>query len=131
MPAQTSTTRQRILRPVLSTAIILGIASLLAFALNVGAATALHHILVARACGLANTPTMIADQNPAIPPPTPPTTAPNLPVGFFPGSYYRSQAIDFTEDLSAVPDAPPLNSLQLRWSFGDGTSLTTGTAPKH
>jgi PKD repeat protein len=131
MPAQNSTTRQRILRPLLSSAIILGIASLLAFALNVGAATAFHQTLAARACGLANTPTMIADKNPAIPTPITPSSDPNLPVGFFPGSYYRSQAIDFTEDLSAVPDAPPLDSLQLRWDFGDGTSLTTGTAPKH
>jgi PKD repeat protein len=131
MPVSTSTTWQRVLRPLLSAASILGIASLLALVLNTGAAVAFHQILLARACGLGNTPTMIADQNPAIPTPIYPYSDPNQPVGFFPGSYYRNQPIDFTEDLSAVPDAPPLDSIHLRWNFGDGTSLTTGTEPKH
>lgn len=131
MPAPTSTTWQRVLSPLLSGALILGMASLLALALNIGAATALHQLLVARACGLANTPTMLANQNPAIPTPIYPNSDPNQPAGFFPGSYYRSQPVDFTEDLSAVPGAPPKDSLQWRWNFGDGTSPASGAEPKH
>jgi PKD repeat protein len=52
-------------------------------------------------------------------------------VGFFPGAYYRAQSINFTEDLSTVPNAPPEKSLTLRWDFGDGSPHTSGPAPKH
>jgi PKD repeat protein len=131
MPVPTSTTWQRVRRPLLSAVLLLGFASLLALVLNIGAAAAFHHILVARACGLGNTPTMIADQNPAIPTPIYPNSDPNQPVGFFPASYYLSQPIDFTEDLSAVPGAPPKDTLQWRWNFGDGTQVASGAEPKH
>jgi PKD repeat protein len=85
----------------------------------------------ALACGLANTPTMIANSAPAIPTPVTPNSDPNQPVGFFPGAYYVNQPIAFTEDLSSVPNAPPLASLQLRWDFADGSAPIIGTAPHH
>lgn len=122
---------RRILAPLLSTTLILGVSSVLALTLTLGAPPLLGYTSLARACGLANTPTMIANNDPAIPTPVTPNSDPNQPVGFFPGAYYRAQTIDFTEDLSTVPNAPPKNSIKFRWDFGDGTALQTGVEPRH
>ncbi|HLW02079.1 MAG TPA: PKD domain-containing protein [Ktedonobacterales bacterium] len=131
MPERVHSAWRRILVPLLSTTLMLGIASIIALTATVGAPTLLGYTPLARACGLANTPTMIANNDPAIPTPVTPNSDPNQPVGFFPGAYYRAQSIDFTEDLSAVPNAPPKDSIKFRWDFGDGTSYASGAEPKH
>jgi PKD repeat protein len=131
MPERVHPAWRRILAPLLSMILILGSSSILALTLALGAPTLLGTTPLARACGLANTPTMMANNNPAIPTPVTPTSDPNQPVGFFPGAYYRSQSIDFTEDLSAVPNAPPKNTIKFRWDFGDGTAYVSGAEPKH
>lgn len=131
MPERVHPAWRRIVAPLLSLTFILGISSVLALTLTIGVQVLPGNTPLARACGLANTPTMIADSDPAIPTPVAATSDPNQPVGFFPGAYYRAQSIDFTEDLSAVPNAPPEKSLTLRWDFGDGSPYTSGPAPKH
>ncbi|HEY7348189.1 MAG TPA: PKD domain-containing protein [Ktedonobacterales bacterium] len=131
MPEQVYPAWRRLFAPLLSIALILSISSILALTLALGAPMLLGNTPLARACGLANTPTMIANTDPAIPTPITPGSDPNQPVGFFPGAYYRAQSIAFTEDLSSVPNAPTKSSIQFRWDFGDGSSFASGAEPKH
>jgi len=131
MTSQSQTLWQRILTPLTSLMCIVGISIMLALILALGTAPLLEQTPLALACGLANTPTMLANNDPAIPTPVTPTSDPNQPVGFFPGDYYSNQGITFTEDLSAVPNAPPKDSLQWRWNFGDGSATASGTTPAH
>ncbi|HEU5198166.1 MAG TPA: PKD domain-containing protein [Ktedonobacterales bacterium] len=122
---------RRIAARIISTMLILSIALLLALTLAVGTPPLLGQTSLAQACGLANTPTMMANNDPAIPTPVTPTSDPNQPVGFFPGDYASNQQITFTEDLSAVINAPPKESLQWRWNFGDGSAPASGSTPQH
>ncbi len=115
----------------MSATMLLGISSLLALVLALGAPAFLHQMPRAWACGLGATPTMLANTLPAIPTPVTPTLDPNQPVGFFPGVYYGHQPIRCTEDLSSVPNAPALDSLQLYWDFGDSSQAVLGTHPQH
>ncbi|HEX6776606.1 MAG TPA: PKD domain-containing protein [Ktedonobacterales bacterium] len=122
---------RRIGAPIASTTLILSIALFFALTLAVGAPPLLGQTSLALACGLANTPTMMANNDPAIPTPVTPTSDPNQPVGFFPGDYASNQQITFTEDLSAVINAPSKDSLQWRWDFGDGSASSSGATPQH
>jgi PKD repeat protein len=131
MPEQYQPAQRRIGARIISTTLILSIASLLALTLAVGTPPLLGQTSLAWACGLANTPTMMANNDPAIPTPVTPTSDPTQPVGFFPGDYASNQQITFTEDLSAVINAPPKDSLQWRWDFGDGSASTSGSTPQH
>jgi PKD repeat protein len=119
-----------LVRRLVSTVVLLGIASLLAVALAFGP-SAFSQTPRAWACGLGATPTMLANTLPAIPTPVTLTSDPNQPVGFFPGADYGHQPISFTEDLSSVPNAPALDSLQLHWDFGDGSLVLLGPHPQH
>ncbi len=131
MPEHYQPAWRRIAAGIGSTTLILGIAVLLALTLAVGTPPLLGQTSLAWACGLANTPTMMANNDPAIPTPVTPTSDPNQPVGFFPGDYASNQQISFTEDLSAVINAPPKESLQWRWDFGDGSAPASGSTPQH
>lgn len=122
---------RRIAVSMISSMLILSIALVLALTLAVGTPPLLGQTSLVRACGLANTPTMMANNDPAIPTPVTPTSDPNQPVGFFPGDYASNQQITFTEDLSAVINAPPKESLQWRWDFGDGSAPASGSTPQH
>lgn len=131
MSEQYQPAQRQIAARIISTTLILSIALLLALTLAVGTPPLLGQTSLAWACGLANTPTMMANNDPAIPTPVTPTSDPNQPVGFFPGDYASNQQITFTEDLSAVINAPPKESLQWRWDFGDGSTSASGSAPQH
>jgi PKD repeat protein len=131
MTEQPHSAWRRMLALPASTILILSISLMLALILALGTAPFQGQTPIALACGLANTPTMIANNYPAIPTPVTPTSDPNQPVGFFPGDYYSNQGITFTEDLSAVPNAPPKESIQWRWDFGDGSALASGATPAH
>jgi|SRR5579859_520681 len=126
---------RRVLAPLLSTTLILSISSILALTLALGTPPLLGQIPRAWACGIS-AQTMLANNAPAIPVPGSQALlatnqgSTNLP-GFFPGDYYRGQAITFTEDLSQVPGAPPKDSVQWRWDFGDGSSYGSGSEPTH
>lgn len=122
---------RRIAARIISTMLILSIALVLALIMAVSTPPLLEQTALVRACGLANTPTMMANNDPAIPTPVTPTSDPNQPVGFFPGDYASNQQITFTEDLSAVINAPPKESLQWRWDFGDGSAPASGSTPQH
>ncbi|GEM_PF-1416604 len=123
------------LATLVSTAVIFGISSMLALTLALGAPPLLGQSPPAWACGIAGY-VMLANNAPAMPVPgsqiqgTTNQGVDNLP-GYFPTDYYRGQAITFTEDLSAVPYAPPKDSIQWRWDFGDGSSYGSGPQPTH
>ncbi len=135
MPEQVHLAWRRFLAPLLSTTLILGISGLLALTLGLGAPSLLGQTPRAWACGIS-AQTMLANNSPAIPVPGSQALlatnqgATNLP-GFFPGNYYRGQAITFTEDLSQVPGAPPKDSVKWRWDFGDGSGYGSGAEPTH
>jgi PKD repeat protein len=126
---------RRIIATLVSTTVIFGISSTLALTLAVGAPPLLGQSPPAWACGIAGY-VMLANNAPAMPVPgsqiqgTTNQGVDNLP-GYFPTDYYRGQAITFTEDLSAVPYAPPKDSIQWRWDFGDGSSYGSGPQPTH
>ncbi|MEO7002077.1 MAG: PKD domain-containing protein [Ktedonobacterales bacterium] len=86
---------------------------------------------VAWACGLGSTPTMVANNAPALAFPLPPNVSSDLPAGQFALNYVMNQPIAFHEDLSRVPGAPDPNSLQWRWNFGDGTGWVQGVKVTH
>ena len=131
MPEQHHPAWRQIGAPIVSFILILSIATMLALTLAVGGPSLLGQTSLAQACGLANTPTMMANNDPAIPTPVTTTSDPNQPAGFFPGDYFSNQQITFTEDLSAVLNAPPKDSLQWRWDFGDGSAVASGSTPTH
>jgi len=85
---------------------------------------------LAFACGLGNTPTMLANQEPALFYPVTRNIPEDQPVGLFALTYVQSQPIAFGEDLSRVPNAPVPTTLQWRWLFGDGATATD-IAPTH
>lgn len=52
--------------------------------------------------------------------------------GRFNLDYVAGQSIAFTENLSYTgPGAPSLDSIKLRWKFGDDTALVDQNSPKH
>lgn len=89
------------------------------------------HPPAACACGLGNTPTMLADGRPALLYPVTTNVPADQPIGIFALQYVSGQPIKFTEDTSRVQGAPPLNTLKLRWTFGDGQASTTDVSPSH
>ena len=83
------------------------------------------------ACGLGATPTMIANNAPALFYITQANVNSNQPAGQFALDYVAHQSIAFHEDLSNVPGAPDPNSLQWRWNFGDGSGIVQGVKVNH
>jgi PKD repeat protein len=86
---------------------------------------------VARACGLGNSPTMIANTRPALLYPVVGNVPKNQPIGVFALDYVAHQPITFGEDLSRVPGAPPADTLKWRWNFSDGSGWISGESPAH
>lgn len=86
---------------------------------------------VALACGLGNTPTMLANGAPAMLYPVTKNTPIDQPIGLFALNYVAGQQVSFVEDLSRVSGAPAPNSFQWRWNFGDSTEYNTAISPKH
>ncbi|HEX9057204.1 MAG TPA: PKD domain-containing protein [Ktedonobacterales bacterium] len=85
------------------------------------------------ACGLGNTPTMMADNDPALLYPVPPNTniPEDQPIGIFAGKYVAGQPVSFVEDMSRMVGAPAPNTLQWRWTFGDKSAAVNAIAPSH
>ena len=82
------------------------------------------------ACGLGNGPTMLADNTPALLHPVTPNMPSDTPIGVFAPNFFARQSVAFDEDLSRVTGAPPKNSFQWKWDFGDGTT-SNAISPKH
>ena len=83
------------------------------------------------ACGLGATPTMIANNAPALFYITQANVNSNQPAGQFALDYVAHSSIAFHEDLSNVPGAPDPNTLQWRWNFGDGSGIVQGVKVNH
>src|SRR3954452_13987562 len=86
---------------------------------------------VARACGLGNSPTMLANTRPALLYPIVGNVPKDQPIGIFALDYVSHQPITFGEDLSRVSGAPPAETLKWRWNFSDGSGWITGATPAH
>src|SRR5215469_6015455 len=84
---------------------------------------------VALACGLGNTPTMVANNAPAMLFPVLKNVPADQPIGIFTQYYPSGQQISFVEDMSRVPGAPTPASLKWRWDFGDGSGYSSDIAP--
>jgi len=112
------------LRPILLAA-ILGLAAV-AGALFPLVGTAQSTTVLA--CGIANTPTMLANRIPALLIPVTGNVPADQPIGEFETTYVVGQTIAFGEDLSKVLSPPPPGTYQYYWSFGDGTSSVGLTA---
>jgi PKD repeat protein len=115
---------------------ILLLATSLALALNVLALSRegdLRWLRAARACGLGNTPTMLANGAPALLYPVPQGTniPADQPIGIFALQYVVGQSVQFNEDLSRVPGAPAPDSLKWRWLFGDQSASSSDLQPSH
>jgi PKD repeat protein len=78
----------------------------------------------ARFCGLGQTATMMANQQPALSFPLTPQSPANSPVGQFGLLYPARQAIAFTEDLSRLPTPVDPAKYQWEWDFGDGAAAS-------
>jgi PKD repeat protein len=86
---------------------------------------------MALACGLGNSPTMDANNAPALLYPVTKNTPADQPIGIFTLHYVAGQPVTFIEDLSRVIGAPTLTSFKWRWDFGDGTGYSSDVSPKH
>jgi hypothetical protein len=86
---------------------------------------------VARACGLGNTPTMLASKIPALLYPVTKNTPASTPIGIFAQPFLANKVITFDEDFSAMIGAPPKTSLQWQWDFGDKSPLSYTMNPTH
>lgn len=85
----------------------------------------------ALACGLGNTPTMLANKAPALLYPVTTNVPADQPIGIFALDYVSGQPIAFSEDLSRVVGAPPPSTFQWRWDFGDGSAPSSDENPTH
>jgi len=112
-------------------------AALLALALGAGAALGLFAPVGGRggqaalACGLGNTPTMLANSAPALLFPVTKNTPADQPIGIFALNSVVGQPVTFVEDLSRVSGAPAPSSFKWRWNFGDGSGYSNEVSPKH
>lgn len=117
-------------RPMLL-ALALNAAAIAAFGVYLSMGDAVVAVVpAARACGLGNTPTMLADNQPSLLFPTLKTMPPDAPIGIFTDNYVVGQPVSFVEDLSRVQNAPTPTSFRWRWLFGDGTN-SNEIVPKH
>src|SRR5258708_2765825 len=112
-------------------------AALLALAWGTGAALGLFAPVGGRggqaafACGLGNTPTMLANSAPALLFPVTKNTPADQPISIFALNSVVGQPVTFFEDLSRVSGAPAPSSFKWRWSFGDGSGYSNEVSPKH
>jgi PKD repeat protein len=79
----------------------------------------------ALACGLDSPQVMLANGQTAITQPDLPTSPPNQPTGFFPGTYAVGQTITLTEDLSRLPQQIDITAYHWAWDFGDGQTSSS------
>lgn len=86
---------------------------------------------VARACGLGNSPTMLANTRPALLYPVTGNVPKDQPIGIFALDYVARTPVTFGEDLSRVSGAPPADTLKWRWNFSDGSGWISGLNPAH
>ena len=86
---------------------------------------------IALACGLGSTPTMLANQAPALLYPVTTNVPIDQPIGIFALNYVAGQQITFSEDLSRVLNAPDPTTLKWRWDFGDGSTPSSDIHPSH
>jgi PKD repeat protein len=77
------------------------------------------------ACGLDSPQVMTANGQSAITQPNLPTSPPNQPTGFFPGTYAVGQTIALVEDLSRLPQQIDTSAYQWAWNFGDGQTASS------
>ncbi len=85
----------------------------------------------ALACGLVNTPTMLANNQPSTLRPKPGGTLETPITGFFASDYVAGQPVAFKEDLSNMGLTPAfISGLQWRWDFGDG-GTASGISATH
>src|SRR5258708_5575940 len=118
-----------VLRPLLL-ALALNAAAIAAFGVYLATGSGRLAVPAARACGLGNTPTMLADNLPSLLFPTLKNMPPDAPIGIFTQNYVVGQQVAFVEDLSRVQNAPAPNSFRWRWVFGDGAT-SSEISPKH
>ncbi len=86
---------------------------------------------IAQACGLGNTPTMLASKVPALLYPVTKDTPADTPIGIFAQAFLTNKTITFDEDFSAMIGAPPKTSLEWQWDFGDKSDLIYTMNPTH
>jgi PKD repeat protein len=87
----------------------------------------------ALACGLVSAQTMYANNEPALAYPIPVgvTVPVDHPIGTFALQYVAGEPVQFSEDVSKIQLPAPLNTLPIRWTFGDGTPPSTDVSPTH
>jgi PKD repeat protein len=86
----------------------------------------------ASACGIGfDTPTMLANQTPALLFPATTTPPADAPTGIFLSSYLAGQSITFDEDISRMVSLRSKDGLRWRWSFGDASPFAFSATPSH
>lgn len=120
----------RLLRPLLL-AVIAGLALAFYTALPLPGVQVLSSNNVAQACGLGATPTMLANNIPALLYPVTKDTPATTPIGIFAQTFLVNKTVKFDEDFSAVVNAPPKSSLQWQWDFGDKSGFSYEMNPTH
>lgn len=84
------------------------------------------------ACGLGNSPTMMANNAPALLFPITKNVPADQPVGIFVArTYVAGQPITFQDDLSRVVGAPDPTTLKWKWDFGDKSPTSSDISPQH
>ena len=121
--------RRMMVRPVLL-ALALNTAAVVAFGVYLSTGGEQVAVPAARACGLGDTPTMLADKQPSLMFPTLKNMPQDAPIGIFTDNYIAGQPISFVEDMSRLKNAPAPTSFTWRWEFGDGATSNEIT-PKH
>jgi PKD repeat protein len=121
--------RRMMVRPVLL-ALALNAAAVVAFGVYLSTGGEQVAVPAARACGLGDTPTMLADKQPSLMFPTVKNMPQDAPIGIFTDNYVAGQPISFVEDMSRLKNAPAPTSFTWRWQFGDG-STSNEISPKH
>lgn len=120
---------QWMVRPALL-ALALNAAAIAAFGVYLCTGGARVAVPAARACGLGDTPTMLANKQPSLMYPASKNMPQDAPIGIFTDNYISGQPVSFVEDMSRLKNAPAPTSFKWRWEFGDG-STSNEITPQH